>query len=148
MEEYIIRKMRISDIMDVQELESSVFNDPWTVEQFKYEFEENPISTQYVLEINGVIYGFIVFWVTFNSSTICKIAVVEEARNNGVGSILFETMLDDLTEMEVETITLEVRTDNESAIEFYENRGFSKVTTKPQYYADGTDAYYMVKVLI
>ena len=148
MTEFIIRKMRTEDIIRVQSLEEQVFNDPWTVQQFEYEIGENPISVQYVLEINSAIRGYIVFWVTFDSSTICKIAIDEAYRKEGLGSSLLETMFDELENLQVETSTLEVRVDNEAAITFYTKHGYSVVTVKAQYYHDGTDAYYMVRVLI
>ena len=44
----------------------------------------------------------------------------------------------------VRTITLEVRVSNENAIKFYKKHGFEIVTTKPHYYDNGEDAYYMM----
>ena len=146
--EYLIRKMRPSDLACVYALECKSFNDPWTVKQFEYEISENPISHQFVIEINQVVIGFIVFWITFNSSTICKIAINKEFQKEGFGTSLLSTMFSVLNENAVETVTLEVNVNNTNAIKFYTKNGFSTVTIKKQYYVDGSDAYYMVKVLL
>ena len=148
MEEFLVRQMKTEDLETVHSLEEMLFSNPWTLEQYRYELDENPISNSYVIEVNSVICGFIVFWVTFNSSTICKIGVIEPLKRKGLGSILLETMIDDMVSNEVETITLEVRVTNQVAINFYAKHGFQVVTTKKNYYEDGTDAFYMVKVLI
>jgi ribosomal protein S18 acetylase RimI-like enzyme len=46
-----------------------------------------------------------------------------------------------------ETISLEVREHNQPAICLYENNGFMEVTKRKGYYADGEDAYLMIKPL-
>ena len=148
MKEFVIRKMKPTDLINVHSLETESFNDPWTMKQFEYEISENPISHQFVVEVDDVLVGFIVFWITFNSSTICKIAIKKEFRNEGLGSALLTTMFSVLEENEVETVTLEVNTKNEEAIKFYTKCGFNTVTINKQYYVDGSDAYYMVRILI
>ena len=44
----------------------------------------------------------------------------------------------------IQTVTLEVRVGNTAAINFYKKYGFEIETTKPHYYDNGEDAYYMI----
>ena len=47
----------------------------------------------------------------------------------------------------IRNITLEVRKNNEKAVNLYQKHGFKTVLTKEKYYSNGDDAYYMIKEL-
>lgn len=142
------RKMTPEDIVEVFMLEYSLFPTPWLITQYDYELRENPVSFPYVAIKEGKIIGFIIFWITFNSSTLCKIGVQEDYQHQGIGKAMMALMYQDLKAHEVETATLEVRVDNFNAIDFYLKEGYQKVSIKEHYYEDGCDAIYMMKVLI
>ena len=150
-----IRLMSIDDLDQVMEIENASFVAPWRRQDFLYELNDNPVNVIFVLEVEvsgkNEIAGFIDFMVTFNSSTISQIAVSEQYRHHKLGTKLLNKMLEylrnDYSEI-VETITLEVRTHNKSAIAFYERNGFEAVFIKPHYYDNGDDALYMVRRLI
>ena len=114
-----------------------------------YEISQNPVSNFLVLEKDGLVVGFLDYWVTFDSATIDQIAVKKSERNQGFAKILLEKSINDLKELgEVSFFTLEVRTSNEPAINLYKSFGFQKVTIKEKYYDDGEDAIYMIKGLV
>ena len=142
--------MEEKDLPLVLEMEQICFKDPWTIEALNYEFHENPYSRQIVLksiddEMNETLIGFCIYWITFDSATICQIAIHPSYRRKHLGSSLLKEMLDDCFARRAEFVTLEVRKNNESAIEFYKHNGFEVVTIKPHYYNDGEDAYYMLR---
>lgn len=144
-----IRKAKISDLDAIKEIEDESFINPFTKEDLLYEISQNPVSNFLVLEKDGLVVGFIDYWVTFDSATIDQIAVKKSERNQGFAKILLEKSINDLKELgEVSFFTLEVRASNEPAINLYKSFGFQKVTIKEKYYDDGEDAIYMIKGLV
>lgn len=144
-----IRKAKISDLEAIKEIEDESFINPFTKEDLLYEISQNPVSNFLVLEKDGIVVGFLDYWVTFDSATIDQIAVKKSERNQGFAKILLEKSINDLKELgEVSFFTLEVRASNEPAINLYKSFGFQKVTIKEKYYDDGEDAIYMIKGLV
>ena len=144
-----IRKAKISDLEAIKEIEDESFINPFPKEDLLYEISQNPVSNFLVLEKDGLVVGFIDYWVTFDSATIDQIAVKKSERNQGFAKILLEKSINDLKELgEVSFFTLEVRASNEPAINLYKSFGFQKVTIKEKYYDDGEDAIYMIKGLV
>ena len=145
---FILRKMNLKDIPTVMAIEDNLFDDPWTASQYKYEIVENPISKQLVTTYKDVVIGFLVYWITFDSSTICKIATIKDYQHQGVAQKLLDKMFATLVDENVITSTLEVRISNTAAISFYKKNEYELVTTKDQYYANGESAYYMMRMII
>ena len=144
-----IRKAKISDLDAIKEIEDESFINPFTKEDLIYEISQNPVSNFLVLEKDGLVVGFLDYWVTFDSATIDQIAVKKSERNKGFAKILLEKSINDLKELgEVSFFTLEVRASNEPAINLYKSFGFQKVTIKEKYYDDGEDAIYLIKGLV
>ena len=138
------------DFDAVQALENECFKEPYSTEELRYEFEENPVNKIIVAEEDGKVVGFIDFLITFTSSTIMQVAVTKACRKKGIATQLLSEMensfpkeIDDL----VETITLEVRESNEAAKNLYLKNGYKIVVIKSNYYKDGENAIYMLKRL-
>jgi ribosomal-protein-alanine N-acetyltransferase len=103
-----------------------------------------------VLEDEGKIVAFLIMEVhrTRRRATVITIDVSESHRRFGYGSRLLarsEAMLNDYG---VEVYDLQVDVTNRGAIEFYRKHGFTTVRKLPNYYANGHDAYLMVKELL
>lgn len=152
--EYInvtIRPMEKKDLPSVLEIENLCFKNPWNKEQFLYEMEENPFSNPWVVELsstsndNVAIVGFCIYWQTFDSATLCQIAVHPEIQRRQLGSAMMDEIINDCYAKRVQTLALEVRKNNTKAINFYLKHGFEQVTIKPNYYEDGEDAIYMTR---
>jgi ribosomal protein S18 acetylase RimI-like enzyme len=73
--------------------------------------------------------------------------VRENHRRNGYGSRLLNTAEDILLDYGVEAYDLQVDVSNRGAISFYKKHGFRTVRTLDHYYANGHDAFLMVKQL-
>lgn len=79
---------------------------------------------------------------------LVSIAVLPEYRRRGIGKALLAETIRVMREVyDTEAIYLEVRVSNAPAISLYEKFGFRKVRIIHGYYADGEDAYVMVKRL-
>lgn len=142
MEIVLATKEHLNQIM---EIEKECFIEPFKEESLIYELMENAFSVFYVAIIDNKVVGFIDFWITFDSSTICQIAVSKAYRNKGIASKLLEKMFIDLKDKEVVVSSLEVRTHNIEAINLYLKHGYFKEIVKPHYYNNGDDALYMLK---
>ena len=146
-----IRDMEDNDLPMVMEIENLCFQHPYKEKDIMYELHENPVSNVWVIEYSNPslglksVVGFVDYWVTFDSGTICQIAVHPDIQHMGVGSELMNEVLKDARAKKVRTLTLEVRASNTKAINFYKKHGFYVSHTKPNYYNDnGEDAIYMI----
>ena len=144
------RLAKKSDFEEVLTIENECFKEPYSREDLLYEFEENPVNKIIVAEHDGKVIGFIDYLITFNSATIIQVAVTKEFRNLGIGTRLLEEMEksfpEDIDEI-VESVTLEVRVSNQTAVKMYTKNGYKIVVVKRNYYKDGENAIYMVKRL-
>lgn len=141
----LIRPMTEEDLDKVLMIENTSFISPWNKEQFLYELNDNPYAVLMVAEYQGIICGFIDFWITFDVAQLNQIAVHEALRRKGIGEILLLDMINRVSEQEVTKITLEVRTYNEKAISLYKKHGFKEELVKKHYYDNGDDAIFMIK---
>ncbi len=144
----VVRPMEEKDLERVAAISEETITDSWSYDDYRRELLVNEFATMLVLTYADVVLGFIDFWVTFNSATIAQIAVDKNLQNKKLGSILMEDMIHRLVTLDdVASVSLEVRTNNEKAINFYLKHGFNTVVTKRKYYSNGDDAYYMVRIL-
>ena len=145
-----IRDMEEEDIPQIMEIENLCFKTPWKRSDFLYELFTNEFSKILVIELSNEslglkqVCGFVDYWQTFNSATICQIAVHPDIQRQKLASALLEEVIKECRIAKVESITLEVRVSNFKAINLYKKYGFKEVVIKPQYYSDGEDAIYMM----
>ena len=145
-----IRDMTMDDLPHVMEIENLCFLHPYKEKDLIYEMTENPVSNVWVIEYSNAslglktIVGFVDYWVTFDSGTICQIAVHPDIQHSGVGSELLKEVIKDAYIKKVRTLTLEVRESNEKAIKFYQKHGFVISHKKEGYYSNGENALYMI----
>ena len=146
-----IRKMEETDLPMVMEIEDLCFINPWKRSDFLYEMYENDYSNLWVIELSNSslglksVVGFADFWFTFDSATICQIAIHPELQGNKLGSELLDEIIKEAYVKKIKNITLEVRRSNEKAIKLYEKYGFIVSHVKEGYYSDGEDALYMIR---
>ena len=145
-----IRKMEEEDLPMVMEIENLCFIKPWTEKNFLYEMYENPFANLWVIELSNAslnlksVVGFVDYWQTFDSGTLCQIAIHPELQGNGIGSQLLDEVVKDAYAKKIRSLTLEVRRSNEKAIKLYQKFGFVYSHVKEGYYDDGEDALYMI----
>ena len=145
-----IRKMEEEDLPMVMEIENLCFIKPWSEKNFLYEMYENPFANLWVIEMSNAslglksVVGFVDYWQTFDSGTLCQIAIHPELQGNGIGSQLLDEVVKDAYAKKIRTMTLEVRRSNEKAIKLYKKFGFIFSHVKEGYYDDGEDALYMI----
>lgn len=148
--DYDIRPMTEQDLDQVLAIEAVSFINPWKREDFLYELNENPVSNLFVIELSNAslnlkcVCGFFDYWHTFDSGTLCQIAVHPDIRREHLATMMMEEIVSDAKAKKIRTLTLEVRKSNEAAIKLYEKFNFKYSHIKPGYYSDGEDAIYMI----
>lgn len=138
-------KVEEKDLDQIEVIEKENFLVPYKKKDFLYELKENPFSYFYCIKENEEIYGYIIFWITFETSTLCRISVQNSKKYMGLGGFLLENAEKILKENHVESMSLEVRESNLSAINFYKKHEFIKIFIKEHYYENGENALYMMK---
>ncbi len=140
-----IRDLVETDLDKVMEIENLCFVAPWKKEDIIRELTNNQFATLLVATINNEVVGYVDYWVTFDSATICQIAVHPNYHRQAIGSKLLQEVFKDCYAKKVLTITLEVRESNSKGINFYTKHGFNQFLVKPNYYSNGENAIYMMK---
>lgn len=144
---WILRPMERADLEAVEMIEQQSFDDCWSRESFEFEIVGNEFSHPMVLEQEGKIIGFLVYWVMFEQAQIANIAISPAFRGQGLGHVLMEYALQAAKKLGAETFTLEVRPSNEKAKHLYETHGFTFLHRVKSYYSDGEDALVLMRVL-
>ena len=144
-----IRPMEKRDLPAVMEIENLCFVAPWKERDLLNEMD-NKLANLWVVELGAegmqkTVVGFSDYWQTFDSATICQIAVHPDIRRRQLGSAMMDEIINDCYAKRVRNITLEVRKTNQIAINFYKKHGFSEVLVKEKYYSNGEDAIYMMR---
>jgi len=100
-----------------------------------------------VAEVDGEIVGFLLLEIMSRrkAATLVTIDIRTERRRHGYGTELLDRSEQILREATISRYELQVDTANTSAMEFYRKHGFAIVNTLKGYYANGNDAYLMVK---
>ena len=143
LEPTVLRDFRASDIPVVAEIERRVFTDPWTEAYFLSELR-TPMLHARIAERHGALAGYLMAWLDHGTGHLGNIAVVPEARRQGVAGVLIDDMLARGRSIGVESIALEVRVSNFAAQALYRRYGFRLAGIRPRYYRDtGEDALVM-----
>ena len=140
-----IRKMDIKDVRFVHQFEQETFGKSFGKAMLYDEIIHNDMAHYAMMTLNQQRIGYIGMRKLPKGAEITTIAVIKSMRRHGVGTTLLaygETICE---AWGLNTITLEVRPSNKAAIDFYKAHGFKKCATRKHYYADGEDAWLMVK---
>ena len=136
-----------SHVAAVAALEAVCFSDPWSEKSIAYELT-NPLSLWLVAEVDGVVAGYIGSQTVPPESDVMNVAVSPEYRRQGLGEALVNALVEALKAAGNESLTLEVRASNASAIALYQKLGFETVGKRPNYYRNPKeDAWILRKSL-
>lgn len=136
------RLMQAQDAPGVFKVDQACFKHNWTQDSYNAE-TKNILSNYIVAEFNGEIVGFGGFWQVIDEAHITNIAVLEEYRQTGVGQAIMNEMLALALQKGCIGMTLEVRGDNQPAINFYLKNKFTREGRRKDYYGTGMDAIIM-----
>jgi [ribosomal protein S18]-alanine N-acetyltransferase len=143
-----IRKMTLSDLPAVMEIENQAFSNPWSTEMVKKELSQD-WSTVYLAEVDTPegwqVRGFAIFWLVADEIHVLNVATDRAHRRLGIGREVMNAVISFGQGQKCRLATLEVRRSNEPAINLYKTLGFRAVGMRPAYYQDDReDAVVMI----
>lgn len=131
-----IRAATAHDLTSVAEIEARAFTSPWSRRTFHALIGRPGAGIWVAVVPKGGVIGYAVLWCILDESELANIAVREEWRVRGIGSLLLDRVLRDARERGARRLHLEVRASNDTAIGFYHRRGFRQVGRRADYYDD------------
>jgi len=139
-----IRYPTIDDLIQVIDIEKSCFPIPWSQEIFlrimicrgRYQVDEDVFIVMKVLACQRYIVGYIVWEESFyeEHGHILNLAVREDERSKGNGSLLLNHSLSYMRDVGLKTCELEVRESNQKARSLYSRVGMMAVDRVERYY--------------
>lgn len=140
-----IRRMAESDLEIISSIERDVFTDPWSLNAFKTDLN-NDMALPMVAEFENKIVGYSNIYIVAGKAQIANFAVAPGFRNRGVGRLLMNEIVDRAEEKKCRVIFLEVRESNTPALELYKSYGFNAAGQRKDYYSKPQEsAIIMVK---
>lgn len=140
-----VAPMTYDDIPEVADVERQCFSDPWSEQAFEDEMK-NPLAVYFTIKENGRCIGYCGFWNVSGEGGITNVAVAQEYRKKGAGTMLIQKMIETAVALDLSILTLEVRSSNTAAQRLYEKHGFEKIGIRPNYYNNPREnAWIMTK---
>lgn len=127
-----MRPMTEDDLDDIHEIESASYQFPWSQSIFR-----DCLRVGYccwVLQRDGKTEAYGIMSVAGGESHILNLCVRATSQAEGLGRALLEHLLAVAREHHADTVLLEVRPSNGSALRLYEGMGFSRVGLRRAYY--------------
>lgn len=126
------RPMCAEDLKRVLEIEVAICNVPWTLRNFQDCLDSD--NQCWVMLIEGQHAGHSVLSEAAGEAELLNISIHSEYQGRGLGRALLRYMLDKASDLNVQTVFLEVRASNSVAQSLYLSEGFNEVGLRPAYY--------------
>jgi ribosomal-protein-alanine N-acetyltransferase len=130
--DYQARPMAEADVSKVMDIETSVYQFPWSPQIFK-DCLRIGYSCQ-VATINDEIVGYAIMSSGASEAHLLNICVKQSLQGQGIGKLILHTMIELAKEKNVHTIFLEVRPSNQAALSLYLKSGFNEIGQRKNYY--------------
>lgn len=137
-----ISTLKKEHLEQIDKIEQASFASPWSIQSYTDEIS-NPFAHYLVLEEASCVVAYGGFWKILDEGHITNVAVAPIARKQGYGSMLLQTLIKKAKELEITSLTLEVRASNKAAQALYTKFGFTSCGLRPGYYPDGEAAMIM-----
>ena len=121
-------------------IENKVHVSPWSRNLFQQEIHYKG-SVFLVFIKMGIIIGYGGFWDMVDTGHISNIAVHPGLQGKGVGRFIMSVLIKSIVDIGLNRVSLEVRSSNKRAIDFYERFGLIRDGQRPHYYSNGEQAY-------
>ncbi len=128
-----LRRMRMSDLRAVMEIDASSLPKPWSAGIWRSELE-SPFGLYLVLEKGDEVVGQIGVRSVLDELHITTVAVHPEHRGRGHARAMIRAALSAYPDARL--VHLEVRPSNATARTLYTSLGFRETGRRPRYYGD------------
>jgi ribosomal-protein-alanine N-acetyltransferase len=143
---YTPRPASGDDLDQVTEIEKSSIKPPWPRAAFAAELDKKH-GRFWVLtddETDEKVVAYAVFSFPAEQAHLVTFAVHPEYRRQGLGVYLLRRLIHYVMRKGGESVVLEVRKGNATAVGLYQGLGFVVLHTIPKFYPDGEDAFSMI----
>ena len=142
-DEISVLPMRDEHLDALVKIENECFSKPWSRTSFEEELS-NPDALFLVAEKSGAVLGYVGCIITCGEGSITNVAVSENARRSGVGSLLIKSLIENAKDKNADSLFLEVRKSNIPAQNLYKKFGFTVCGERKNFYrAPVEDAYIL-----
>jgi ribosomal-protein-alanine N-acetyltransferase len=137
-----IKRLHPENLDALYRLEKASFDEPWSRETFKNEFN-NTLSRYFGVFYREKLIAYGGYWKVIDEGHITNIAVHPRYRRKGIGAALLKSLLIFGSGEGLYRFTLEVRKSNSDAINLYTKASFAICGERRNYYSNGEDAFIM-----
>lgn len=127
-----IRRMQEDDLAVVFENEIAAYTHPWT-EGILHDCLKSSYQC-WLCEVEGLVIGHCVMSVAVGEAHILNICIHPDQQGKGLGRTLLKRMSRVAQESNADTMFLEVRVSNLTAMKLYESEGFCEIGQRRGYY--------------
>lgn len=147
-EKHSSAKVRFGTLADVNlfiELEKQGYDGylAWERHDFKKDLKQNPYAVYLLLEVENQVIAMISGRFTHKTAHISHLIVRPHYQRQGFGRMLLVLWIQLAQSQGIAQVSLEVRSDNHSAQQLYQQQGFETTVEVPDYYIDGSSALQM-----
>ncbi|MGP4042605.1 ribosomal protein S18-alanine N-acetyltransferase [Gracilibacillus sp. D59] len=133
------RKMDVSDIEAVKEIDKRSFPIPWPDDIYEEELTKNQYAQYFVATLNEKVVGFCGSWMVLDEAQITNIAIDPDYRGKGYGQGLFQYVINNAVARGIHHLSLEVRVSNITAQKMYKKFGLKPGGIRKNYYSDNQE---------
>lgn len=150
MKNCLIRPATLSDLDQLIDLENQCFvTDKMSQRNYRELLKKQSANIEVAIQDNDIIASAILlFRKNSRQARIYSIAVMEAFRGQGIAKQLCDILEKNARLRDCNEIILEVRPDNQAAIQFYQKNLYTVFGEYPQFYEDGANALRMRKELM
>lgn len=138
-----LRKFSLSDLNQVMEIERVSFPDREAYSRSYFEAFYKSYPEGFIIAEKEKIIGYTIGRPRNGTAEIISLAVDPDWREKEIGTKLIGFLIEHFKKKGFKKISLRVRTENKTAISFYQNLDFKILKTIKNYYRNGDEAYLM-----
>lgn len=127
-----VKRCTTADTESVYKIEEASFSDPLKKETMAKDLERESYYCYALFDPDAK--AFISYEKVFDEGQVISVATKPECRRKGFAEKLFNEIVAFAKEEGITFFTLEVRSDNETAIKLYTKLGFKRVGVRKNYY--------------
>lgn len=143
MTDITVERMNSFNILGVKEISDLSFSSPWSLLSMEKELI-NKNAVYIVVKLGNKVVAFGGMWIIFDECHITNIAVHPDFRRNNFGDVIVENLIKIAKDMDVTSMTLEVRSSNIAAINLYKKHNFSIEGVRKNYYQHPREDGYIM----
>ena len=147
-EKLCIQQATLCQLDALCQLDVLCFQDPWGKTAWMQEIE-NPLSSCLIAQYEGQLVGCAAVRVMMDIAEVMRICVAPAFRRRGIAHTLLDRLADLAVRKGANSLMLEVRAGNLTALALYRQAGFSVVGRRARYYQHPQeDAVLMTRDLV